>query len=1682
MEFLVLGELCVQDSRGPVDLGGPRQRRLLAALLIRRREGASVDRLADAVFGDTAVEHPEAALRTYVARLRRSLDGRESSLVLRTDTGYRLTVSDEQVDVDRFERLADLGRRQYGYGDAGAAVQTLRRADALWRGRPFDEFADEHWAAASVARVQALRSTVREALVDAYMACGRVEDAVALARDLAAENPFSEATASRLMVALYRSGRPADALACFVEYRRRVVDELGIDPGPQLVELHRRVLDRDPTLEAGAGDAPMLRGYRVVERLGGAADATVFAARLADSDRSYVLRVYRDDVADLPAVAEHFDATVRALVDADQPGLVPVVDGWHEPGLAVLVMRRLAGGTLQDRIEDAALTRADALRAVRRVGAALVWLHHRGLSHGRVRASSVLYDDRGQPFLCEPVVGGPRRGFEERTDAEQFVRLASMCWDQSSPVGSPEPPPWAAADLPASSVDVVSTVTAVLAAIDDQLVPVLNPYVGLRPFDEADSRVFFGRDDFVSELLGRLTSDSGLRLTLIVGGSGSGKSSVVRAGLVPRLRSGTAGSWVVATMTPGNRPFESLRHALGSVAPGGPAHLDTDLTDPWLLTGLLAQLVPASVRLLLVVDQFEELFTLAPPGECEHFLDLLARMSSHEGRTVHILGTTRADFFDRPLDHPAFGTLASRAALPLPAMTAAQLEQAVAGPARVAGRSLETGMLSELVTSVTHRPAALPSLQFTLHEIAERCPDTLTWAALDHVGGVDGAIAARAEELYRQMDPPGRETIRRLMLHLVVVPVGGEPTRRPVPRAELVKAADSPATADAVLETWIGARLLAGDRLPDTREPTVEIAHEAVLTRWPRLAAWLDAARERMLARARLEEDAASWEALGRDDAALLRGARLEQATEISREVPPGSTGLLHDYIAAGVAQRTREEQAREAAAAQRALTTRRLRRQRASLVAALVLAMVVGGLAIDQRSRAARSAAAAEARAQAATAGLVAASDTATESDWSLALLLAAEAYRIDDSPLTRRGLAAAVTSPAPIPVVLHQADRPHDTVVVDQESGLVAVKSPDGRVDVLDPDRGEVLAARLGGIPRTGGGALAIHGGLLATGGSEPQGGRALVYRLEDRKVLAELDREVAVADLAFSPDGQHLAAVGLSGRVDIYDVKDWTKVSSPEATDVTYLESVAWSTDGARVYAGSGDGRVFAWHVDDATGGGGETPAAAPAAEQILEPAGTLGSAVKAIVPIPGQPVLLAGQADAQSYLLDAATLQVVAGPFAHRAWGAAADPSGAMLALAEQAELTLLRLPDQETPRGGDPVRLAREVDDVAFARDGSMITVGSAGTVLSWQVDPPLPGLTEIPGLAPGLPTFSPDGDLLAMWGQGSGARLFDAATYEPLSTLALPDPASTDLLGIAFQPSRGRVVVSYCRRLSSADSEVCPAQVAAFDASSGRRVIGPVEQGPVLPGTTSSVRASELAGLVATGEVGGVVTLRDADTLQAIARLDDVYGSPLTDRAWLRMSTDGSLLMASVTPSNRLAVWDLTQPEPELVVERAAAGVNFFTPDGDVVVGNDGGQMMILDPRTGEVVHRADTSPAVARATFTADGAWLGASDHNRDAWLWSTQDWQAVAGPINIRGSGWDAVHPDGTHLLVNGDVVHRFPLDADTWYALACHAAGRNLTTAEWLRYFPDEPYRSTCPDHDTATVAAAEAATQR
>ena len=339
-------------------------------------------------------------------------------------------------------------------------------------------------------------------------------------------------------------------------------------------------------------------------------------------------------------------------------------------------------------------------------------------------------------------------------------------------------------------------------------------------------------------------------------------------------------------MLPGGAPFKEFAEGVRRVALADTDEDTSDLaaalrSDDGAIDRILRRLVPDDGQLLLVIDQFEELFTLSPEDEQQAFLDGLMRAVTTDDSRLRVVATLRADFYDRPLQLQRFGAKLRDATVTVPAMSAADLEAAVIGPATRAGITVEPAVAVELVAAVVDQPAALPSLQFTLFELASRTSTrAISRADYDALGGIDVAIAARAEELYTSLDDDARVSVRRMFERLVVVNVDGEATRR---RARCAEISSLQAAADGgdVVETWVQARLLTLDRHPATREPTVEVAHEALLREWPRLRGWIDDDREAIIALGQLREASASWVVLDRDTGALYRGARLEHVIDV---------------------------------------------------------------------------------------------------------------------------------------------------------------------------------------------------------------------------------------------------------------------------------------------------------------------------------------------------------------------------------------------------------------------------------------------------------------------------------------------------------------------------------------------------------------------------------------------------------------------------------------------------------------------------------------------------------------------------------------------------------------------------------------------------------------------------------
>jgi energy-coupling factor transporter ATP-binding protein EcfA2 len=456
-----------------------------------------------------------------------------------------------------------------------------------------------------------------------------------------------------------------------------------------------------------------------------------------------------------------------------------------------------------------------------------------------------------------------------------------------------------------------------------------SPYLGLQSFDEASAPLFFGRDALVAQLVARLKQHPFLA---VLGPSGSGKSSVVRAGLVPALKGGAlAGSarWLYLPLVrPGARPLDALAVALASAGDGGLGgalalrrELLADAAALRLAADMLlaADAVPGR-RAVLVVDQFEELWTLAPNDSAARvahereqlvpFLDLLLTAASAPSTPLVIVIALRADFLHRAAEQRTLAQAIERSLALVGPLDADELRQAIEQPAVQAGGRFEPGLVAELVTEAQGQPGALPLLAYALRALWETrdADDTLTWAALRELGGVAGALAARAEALlHEQYAPQQQGALRRVLLRLVQPGEGTLDTRRRALLRDLVAEEDDEAALYALLRPLIDERLLTTGHDEASGAATVEVAHEALLRGWPTFARWVAEARSDLRFQIQVEEAAHDWAAHGQSFDFLWAGLRLANAEEWLLRAQP----LLSEREAAFLTASREAEEAR---------------------------------------------------------------------------------------------------------------------------------------------------------------------------------------------------------------------------------------------------------------------------------------------------------------------------------------------------------------------------------------------------------------------------------------------------------------------------------------------------------------------------------------------------------------------------------------------------------------------------------------------------------------------------------------------------------------------------------------------------------------------------------------------------
>ncbi|MCP5042759.1 MAG: protein kinase, partial [bacterium] len=668
--------------------------------------------------------------------------------------------------------------------------------------------------------------------------------------------------------------------------------QLLVDGQPEFGDLQ---LDRlPPALPTGLNQA--VPGYELRESFGVGSIGVLHRAFQPSVGREVVVEVIGRTTASDATFVRNFEADAQRLALFDHQNITPVLDYWRRPEGAFIVHPFPRGGTLaENRSVDAQSVLGD-------VAAALSYAHSFGMVHGSLRPDRVLLDDVGNASLIGfplarvaptistdfPAYAAPESltGDTPTTQTDVFA-LGVLAHELLTGLVPPDGPleaehraiTQATSEDPADRYDTVADFMAELEpptadqpTAHSRYTRTRNPYKGLAAFHEGDAGDFFGRSDAVEELVEALSRSTFLA---ILGPSGVGKSSVARAGLIPALRAGAlpgAQDWMISDMVPGSHPFTELKRALQRVATDMPASLGEAIAarSPEALAGVIEAL-PERSELMIIIDQFEELFTLTGETERAEFLDLVTATAARGD--VRFVITLRADFADRPLGNPEFAELFRRNVVLLRAPNRDELEEAIVRPAEGVGLVVESGLVERMIADVHEQSGALPLLQHALAELFDaRESDVLTSEAYDRIGRIEGALARRADAICSHLDPDTLDSVRQALLRLTSMADDGRPTRRRTKLGDL----DDLHLSDS-LDAFVRSRLLVLDNDPETRSPTVEVAHEALLTEWPRLAAWIDAVRDDLVLSRRLAEACREWESSDRDDSHLLTGSRLVQ-------------------------------------------------------------------------------------------------------------------------------------------------------------------------------------------------------------------------------------------------------------------------------------------------------------------------------------------------------------------------------------------------------------------------------------------------------------------------------------------------------------------------------------------------------------------------------------------------------------------------------------------------------------------------------------------------------------------------------------------------------------------------------------------------------------------------------------
>ena len=1084
------------------------------------------------------------------------------------------------------------------------------------------------------------------------------------------------------------------------------------------------------------------------------------------------------------------------------------------------------------------------------------------------------------------------------------------------------------------------------------------PYHGLVPYDVDDSDGFFGREADVATCLRRL-SDVGA--VVVVGPSGSGKSSLVRAGIAAALRS--AGTRV-QVITPGVHPMDALTSVHRAQ--------------------------------VLVVDQCEEAVTLCTDAaESGAFFDALA---THRQLVVAL----RADRMDGVAGHPGFARVVEKALHLLNPMGADDLRACIQGPAQQAGLLLEPGLVDLLLREVEGEPGALPLLSHALRETwAHRQGRTLTVEGYQATGGIRGAVARTADEVFSGLDPDQQRVTRDLMLRLVATGSAGEPVRRRVPRRLLA----SDLQHEQLVERLIAARLVTSD------EGSLQIAHEALARAWPRLHDWLTEDAQGQQVRDHLSTSADAWDAMGQPESELYRGVRLAQALDWRDQSAPELTTTEREFLDASRRQVDGELRAAREQAEREATALHRTRRLAIGLAAMLVLALVAAGLAVSQWSTANQERSVATAR------ELVSAAEASLTEDPERSILLALaalnEAGSGDPTVLTEatNALHRAVTTSRMVLSVpglggaldwspggnVFVTEGPEDSGIVDirdattgrslrsfqghdidindvafsQDGSMLATSGDDGAVRVWDPKTGnKVMEYRLGRDVGVWCVSFSPDGSLVATCWAPLH--QVRVLDVATGREVARI-RTATPLGAAFSPNGRRIAVVGQNGTGEVVSAATGKKLFSlPSGNESTF--DAGWSPDGRWIAtAGNPTVRIF----DAATGKQRFT-----IADHTTRVYGLDWS--------PDSTRLASVSEDGTALVSEISHSGVIerfsfsAQDTSHGLFGVAFSPDADRLMTGDIA-MTAVKIWDV-TPTGGAEWAnvSAASGGPVGFTPRGDLVAESpDARSAVVWNSETAEQRATIPATATPVGFDLSEDGHLLATSGQTGPVEVWDLTTQTQRFSAPVASGGDTPVEGLSWSGDGDVLAV-----IASGDDH---GDVLILDPSGTRIGSIPEKSGQFV--TTASF--DHEGNLLATTSLGPRMTPKDANTIIWDWRHHRIVSTIDTFARLATFDPSGNRLATTRWVEGKVEIWDArTGKKLATIATPALVSAIAFSPDGDTLAtGNEDGTITLWDTETGvqEMLLRASRT-VIDDVAFSQDGAKLASNGPDGIVRVWALE------------------------------------------------------------------------------------------